>query len=110
MSRNPDHDDPDRPRRRDDDDDYEDRPRRPPQRAGLDGMFLDTNMVLLVLFGICCGGIALILSIIELAIGKHPEAKRRATIVLIISAIMTAVGLVAQFAGLFQFQQGGRRF
>ena len=37
-------------------------------------MFLDTNMVFLVLFGICCGGIALILSIIELAIGQDPEA------------------------------------
>jgi hypothetical protein len=116
MSRNPDDYDPReeerrRPRRRDDyedDDDY-DRPRRRRERAGLDGMFLDTNMFFLVLFGLCCGVIAMVLSIVELATGKDPEAKQRATTVLIISIVMSVIGIGLQFAGLL-IPQPGRRF
>jgi hypothetical protein len=98
-------------RRRYDEDDYDeddyDRPvRRREQVGGLDKMFLDTNMVVLVLFAICCGGIALILSIIELAIGKDPEAKRRATTVLIISIVVAVIVTVGQVVGLML---GGRR-
>jgi hypothetical protein len=113
MPRNPDdYDDPRdeerrRPRRREEeDDDDDDRPRRRPQRAGLDGMFLDTNMVFLVLFGVCCQVIALILSIIELSIGRDPEAKRRATIVLVISAVLTVLGTGFQIVNMFVWQVG----
>ena len=102
-----------RPRRRDEydyDDDYDyDRPRRRPQRAGLDGMFLDTNMFFLVLFGLCCGVVAIVLSIVELATGKDPEAKQRATTVLVISIVMAVVATALQFAGLL-IPQPGRRF
>jgi hypothetical protein len=83
-----------RRRRRDDyEEDEYDRPRRS-DRAGLDGMFLDTNMVMLVLFAVCCQLVALILSIIELSIGRHPEAKQRAIIVLVISGVLTVLGTI----------------
>jgi len=116
MPRNP--DDYDNPReeegrrRRPPDEEFEDdedQPRRRrPKRGGLDGMFLDTNMFVLVLFGLCCGVIALVLSIVELSIGKDPEAKQRATTVLIISAVMMVIGIGLQFSGLL-IQQAGRR-
>jgi hypothetical protein len=66
--------------------------RSPP--SGMDGFFLNTNMVVLVLFGFCCGIIALVIGIVGLAICKDPDAKQRALIVTIISGITTALGAV----------------
>ena len=95
---------PRRRRRRDDEDeDYdEDRPRRRSVRkrelSGMDGMFANTNTVVLVLFGIFCGLIALILGIIGLATCKDEVAKRNAMIVTIISGVMTVVGVIVRIA------------
>lgn len=79
----------DRPRRRrrdDDDDDYDRRPRKK-QLTGLDGMFANTSMVALILFGLCCGEISLILGIIGLAMCEDETARKNAMIVTIISAV-----------------------
>lgn len=100
-------DDFDRPRRERERDDYDDDPRpRPRPRGGeygpLDKMFLDTAFPLLILFGLCCGMIALVLSIICLATAKQPEAKSKATTVAIISGVMIVVGNVFYFVvGVF---------
>jgi hypothetical protein len=79
------------------DDEYDIRRRAP---SGMDGFFLNTNMVILVLFGICCNGIALILGIIGLAVCKDPDAKQRAMIVTIIGGIITVLGIVGRIASL----------
>ncbi len=68
------------------------------QLSGLDGTFANTNIVLLILFGFCCGTIALILGIIGLVTCKDELAKRNAMIVTIISGVMHVVGIVAQLA------------
>jgi hypothetical protein len=47
-------------------------------------MFANTNIVLLILFGVCCNGIAFILGIIGLITCTDPVAKRNALIVTII--------------------------
>jgi hypothetical protein len=75
----------------------EERESLPPvqQLTGLDGMFAKTNMVLLILFGFCCGFIALALGIVGLVVCKDPRAKQNALIVTIISGIMTALGVVS---------------
>jgi hypothetical protein len=62
----------------------------------MDGMFANTNIVLLVLFGFCCNGIALILGIVGLITCKDEIAKRNALIVTIIGGIITVLGVVAQ--------------
>ncbi len=73
-------------------------PNLPPkeQLTGLDGMFAKTHIVLLILFGFCCGGIALILGIVGLVACQDPRAKQNALIVTIISGIMA----LAQTAGV----------
>jgi hypothetical protein len=86
----------DRPRRRDDD--YDDRPKE--QLGPLDKMFRDTNIVILVLFGLCCNGIALILGIIGLVTAKDPKAKSNAMIVTIIGAVVTVIGGGIRFSGV----------
>ena len=67
--------------------------------TGLDGMFAKTNMVLLILFGFCCGNIALVLGIIGLVLCKDPRAKQNALIVTIIAAIFGIVQIGAIFSG-----------
>ena len=92
RSREDDFDD-DRPARRDDDD----RPARGGQLGPLDKMFRDTNIVILILFSLCCGLIAFILSLIGVLTAKDPKAKSNATLVLIISGIVTALGVGYNF-------------
>jgi hypothetical protein len=75
------------------DDDY---PRRGGQLTGIDGMFANTNIVLLILFSFCCNGIALILGIVGLITCKDELAKRNAMIVTIIGGIITVLGVAAQ--------------
>jgi uncharacterized membrane protein YjjP (DUF1212 family) len=77
----------------------------PAQASGLDGMFMNTNIVLLVIFAFCCSFIALILGIVGLVVCQNPEAKQRALIVTIIGGVSVALGVVANFAGLL----GGMR-
>ena len=64
--------------------------------TGLDRMFARTNFVLLILFGICCNGIALILGIVGLIVCKDPTARTNALIVTIIGGIIAAIGVVVQ--------------
>ena len=95
-----DDDDDDLPRRRPrDEDDDDDRPRRRKRSGGgdmgpLDGMYRDTNIVLLVLFGICCGLIAFILSLIALITAKDPTAKSNAMICMIVAIVSMVLGIV----------------
>jgi hypothetical protein len=99
-------------RERDDDyeGDYDDRPRRSGGQMGpLDGMYRDTNIVVLVLFGLCCGGIAFILSLIAFLTAKDPKAKSNAMIVLIIGAVSAAVGILLQVTGALAGAAGGGR-
>jgi hypothetical protein len=68
----------------------------PPVSAltGLDGMFAKTNIVLLILFGFCCGQIALILGIVGLVACKDPRAKQNAMVVTIIAAVEWVLAVV----------------
>ena len=125
RSRNPDDydDEPgERPQRRprDEDDEPEERPRRrrrdddddaPSSRSGdlgpLDKMYRDTNIVVLILFGCCCGLIAFIMSLICYLTAKDPKAKSNAMIVLIISGILTVLNIIAAATGQLN-NLGGR--
>ncbi len=82
----------------DDDDDDDDIPsvRKKEPLSGLDAMFANTSTVVLVIFAFCCGGIALILSIIGVIVCKDETAKANARLVLIISGIMTAISVISQ--------------
>jgi hypothetical protein len=106
RARDDDYEDDDAPparRGRRDDDDYEDDDDRPSRRGGekgpLDNMFANTNIVVLVLFACCCGLIAVVLALVEYLTGKDPKGKSNAMIVMIVSGILTVVGIIAQIAG-----------
>jgi hypothetical protein len=98
RSREDEYEDDDRPRRRRDDDDDGPRGSQSKQLTGMDGMFANTNIVVLILFGLCCGEIALILGIVGLAVCKDEKAKQNAMIVTVISAILTVVHVGATIA------------
>jgi hypothetical protein len=120
MARTRDDDDDDRPRRRrdDDDDDDDDRPRRRRRRdddddddypnvrkkklTGMDGMFANTNIVMLILFGFCCGYISLTLGIVGLCVCKNEKARTNAMIVTIIAGIMSVLGTGFQILSLMK--------
>lgn len=68
-------------------DDYDDLP-APKALGPLDKTFRDTNIVLLILFGVCCGIIAFALSLVGYLTAKDPKAKSNAMLVLIISGIL----------------------
>jgi Na+/pantothenate symporter len=88
-------------------DDYDD---RPAQLGPLDKTFRDTNIVILVLFGICCGIIALALSLVGFLTAKDPKAKSNAMIVLVISGIIVALNVVWYvFLGGMAVLAGGNR-
>jgi len=82
-------------RNRDDDDDDIDVGKKP--LSGLDGMFANTNMAILIIFGCCCGGIAAILGLVGVLTCTDPKAKSNATIVMIIGAVSMVLGIVSQF-------------
>jgi hypothetical protein len=92
-------------RTRDDDyadDDYDDdRPARSRggEKGPLDNMFANTNIVVLVLFACCCGLIAFVLALVEYLTGKDPKGKSNAMIVMIVSGILTVIGIIAQVVG-----------
>jgi hypothetical protein len=73
-------------------------PGLPPVQSltGMDGLFAKTNIVLLILFGFCCNGIALILGIVGLITCKDPRAKQNALIVTIIGAVISVLGVAVQ--------------
>jgi biotin transporter BioY len=102
MSRPPDDrydDDYDRPPRRGDryDDDFEIRRKNV---SWIEQQFENTSMVVLVLFSLCCGVIALVFGIIGLATIQNPDTRQKALVVTIISAVMIVIGTIAQFARL----------
>ncbi|MFO0956714.1 MAG: hypothetical protein U0800_04505 [Isosphaeraceae bacterium] len=68
-----------------------------PERGFLDKTFGNTNIIVLVLFSFCCGWVALIFGILGLAMCKEPLAKRNATIVTGIAAVMIVANLVYYF-------------
>jgi len=91
-------------RDRDDDDMRDDEDDRPRRRSGsssssedlgpLDKMFRDTNVVILVIFALCCGWIAALLSLICIFTAKDPIAKKNAKLVLIIGVVLWAIGIL----------------
>lgn len=91
------------PRRYDDDDDDldddDDRPRRrPPEMGWLDQQFTNTNIVILILFSLCCGQIALIFGILGVLMCKNKTARTNATIVLVISGVSFCLSIVVTVA------------
>jgi hypothetical protein len=78
---------------------YDDLERRPPRRlTGLDGMFANTHIIVLVIFAFCCNPISLILGVVGLLVCKDPGAKQNAMIVTIISGILLVIGILGQIA------------
>ena len=63
----------------------------------LDRQFKDTNIVILILFPLCCGVIALIFGIVGVAACQHPIARRNAIIVLAIGGARFALVIVFAF-------------
>ena len=61
----------------------------------LDRQFRDTPLVVLLLFGLCCGEIALIFSILGVALCRERTARTNATLVFIVSAIRACVSVTA---------------
>ena len=83
-----------------DDDDYEPRrPRSSGEQGPLDSMYANTNTVVLVLFGCCCGLIAFALSLVAYLTAKDPKAKSNAMMVMIISGVLTVVSIIVQVVG-----------
>jgi hypothetical protein len=81
-----------------------DAPAEPSKLSGLDKIFAETNIIILVLFAICCWGlfaIPLVLGVIGMVTCKDPTAKKNATIVAAISGIFLALAVIGNFAGLF---------
>jgi hypothetical protein len=111
----PDHDDhitdDQRPpeRRRDErpDEDYEGGPRRyddldltrppPGELSWMDKQFLDSSVPLVVLFALCCGGIAFGFGLAGVIVCQHPDARQKAWILTIISGLGVALALVWTF-------------
>ena len=69
------------------------------QRSGLDKFYVD-NFVFAVIISVCCGIIGLVLSAVAFFTSKDPKAKNNAMICLIISGVLMALGIIANFAGL----------
>ena len=70
------------------------------QGSGLDGIFGNTNIILLVVFGICCSPIAFILGVVGLITCSDPLAKRNALIVTILAILFGGLGTVLRMAGV----------
>ena len=70
---------------------------RPSELGWMDQQFLNTPLVVLILFSVCCGDIALIFGILGLALCKDPTARRNATIVVCISAVRFGLAVIAFF-------------
>ena len=98
-------------RERDDDyeDDADERPARRSRNSEnsgdlgpLDKMYRDTNIAILIIFGVCCSCIATILSAVAFFTAKDPKAKSNALIVMIVGIIsfivINVLNLVFGFA------------
>jgi hypothetical protein len=76
----------------------DDSPRGGRQLSGLDGMFANTNMILLILFCFCCNPVAIILGIIGWIVCTDPKAKQNAMIVTIVSVVLAVLGTVSRLS------------
>ena len=76
-------------------------PVTPPQEelGFFDKTFKNTNIVILIIFGLCCGIIPLVLGIIGIATCKDPTAKRNAIIVTVVGAISFILSILLQLGG-----------
>jgi hypothetical protein len=86
----------------DEGDDYDyDRPRRryPQQLSWIEQQFGQTSIVILVLFPLLCGIIALVFGIVGVCLCQEPLARRNAIIVLVIGLISGAVTTVLVVTG-----------
>lgn len=86
----------DRPprRKRDDDDDGDS-----DKQSWVEKQLLNTNFALLIFFALCCNScffLPLIFGIVGLVTSKNPDAKQRALIMTIISAVVIVLGVIAQ--------------
>ena len=73
------------------------------ERRFLVNGFFNSNIVILIIFSICCSPLAFILGIVGLITCTDATAKRNALIVTIIGAIFGGLGMVG---GLFRSQFG----
>ena len=64
--------------------------------SGMDGLFANTSIVVLVIFSVCCSGIALILSLIGVFVCTDERAKSNARMVLIISGVVLVIGTITR--------------
>jgi glutaminase len=67
----------------------------------MDSLYANTNIVVLILFSLCCNGLCLlplILSVVGVLTCTDEKAKSNAKLSLIISAIMVTIGVVANIA------------
>src|SRR5690242_2863796 len=64
--------------------------------SGLDGMFANTSMPVLIIFAFCCSGIALILGIVGLIVCTDAKAKQNALTVTVIAAVVAVLGTGAR--------------
>jgi uncharacterized membrane protein len=71
------------------------------EKGPLDGLYRDTNIAILVIFGLCCNLIAFILSLIGFLTAKDEKAKHNAMICLIVSIVSMVLGTILQFSGIF---------
>ncbi len=80
----------------DDDLDIRDRPasRRTRELSWFDQQFRNTNIVVLVLFALCCGEVALIFGILGVALCHDPTARRNATVVLSVGVVRFCLALI----------------
>ena len=72
----------------------------PAPRSGLDSYFTD-YFVLAIIVSVCCNIVALVLNIVGVVTCNDPQAKKNATICLIIWAVLHTIGLILRFAGVF---------
>ena len=56
-------------------------------------MFAGTNIAAIILFGLCCTGLAEIMSFVGLITGQDSEAKNKALICLIVSIVADLIKL-----------------
>jgi hypothetical protein len=68
--------------------------------GGFDALFANTNVILLVIFSICCEPIGLILGIVGLLVCSDTRAKQNAMLVTIIGGIITALAVMGNLANL----------
>jgi Na+/pantothenate symporter len=67
--------------------------------SGLEKFYVD-NFVIAIIISVCCGIIGLVLNLVAFFTAKDPKAKNNAMICLIISAVLSALGIALNFMGV----------